>query len=47
MILNATITNSTNLTMPYAIIALTIVLGIYCIFLALRLRRVKHRDEPG
>jgi hypothetical protein len=44
MILKAAITNSTNLTMPYALIALTIVLGIYGIFLALRLRRVKHRD---
>jgi len=44
MILKAAITNSTNLTMPYALIALTIVLGIYGIFLALRLRRVKNRD---
>jgi hypothetical protein len=43
MILKATITNSTNLTMPYALI---IVLGIYGIFLALRLRREKNRDEP-
>ena len=44
MILKAAITNSTNLTMPYALITLTIVLGIYGIFLALRLRRVKNRD---
>ena len=47
MILKAAITNSTNLMMPLALITLTIVLGIYGIFLALRLRREKNRDEPG
>ena len=44
MILDPSITKPARLTAPYVLIALTIGLGIYGLYLAVRLRRIESKD---
>ena len=40
------ITISTRFTIPFVLIALTIILGMYGIYLAMRLRRKESKNAP-